>query len=461
MPLPEGVEPVPMARIAVVARTDVSREALLAVASLGAVELELAEGDSGEAAEALRRLHAAGVHEDSPRLPRSVIRAEDLEARRRADLLAGEIEMARRRQAAVPHGDFTIAAGWCPRERLPELQAALASVAAAVVELKPRPFQEPPTLLRAPVASESFRPLVETYGTVHYADIDPTLFTAFSFVLMFGMMFADAGDGLLLALAGVLVRLVPHPRLQPLRRYWLLGVAAGLTSAAFGAAYGEAFGPTGIIPALWLRPLQDPLRLLVAGVLVGSLLLAISYLIGTVNRWREGGFRSALYSASGLAGLLVFLAVAVMAAGVYAVVRPLVVGGAVGAAAGLALMFVGLLAEAGRGPAAVLQATVELFNSVIRLGANSISFARLAAFGMVHAAIGELVWNATSSLWHSAWPVAIAVFAVGSAVAFLLELLVAGIQALRLEYYELFSRIYQGEGRPFAPWKLPVTEEVA
>ncbi len=53
-------------------------------------------------------------------------------------------------------------------------------------------------------------------------------------------------------------------------------------------------------------------------------------------------------------------------------------------------------------------------------------------------------------------------FVVGNALAFALEALVAGIQALRLEYYELFSRVFATEGRPFRPWQLPVVpaEEV-
>jgi V/A-type H+-transporting ATPase subunit I len=47
-------------------------------------------------------------------------------------------------------------------------------------------------------------------------------------------------------------------------------------------------------------------------------------------------------------------------------------------------------------------------------------------------------------------------FATGNAAAFALEALVAGVQALRLEYYELFSRIFAGEGRPFSPWSIPL-----
>ena len=53
---------------------------------------------------------------------------------------------------------------------------------------------------------------------------------------------------------------------------------------------------------------------------------------------------------------------------------------------------------------------------------------------------------------------ACAVFVVGNAVAFSLEGLVAGVQALRLEYYELFSRVFVGEGRPFRPWHVPTDD---
>ncbi len=49
-----------------------------------------------------------------------------------------------------------------------------------------------------------------------------------------------------------------------------------------------------------------------------------------------------------------------------------------------------------------------------------------------------------------------ALFLVGNAVIFGFEALVAGIQALRLEYYELFSRVFESEGRPFVPWHVPL-----
>jgi V/A-type H+-transporting ATPase subunit I len=107
-----------------------------------------------------------------------------------------------------------------------------------------------------------------------------------------------------------------------------------------------------------------------------------------------------------------------------------------------------------------MQAIVELFDSLLRIASNVVSFSRLAAFGMTHAAIGLVVWNAASALGGSGSPAMLAaaavVFVAGHLLSFALEVLVVGVQALRLEYYELFSRVLTAEGREFTPWRLPV-----
>lgn len=461
MPWRDSVEAMPMSRIAIVAPTDHLRSLLVEVANLGVAELETSsDADSNDISEALRRLRASNKLEPEPRLAADAHSAAELEAARRADLLAGELDLDRRAAAGSVRGPFTVLVGWCPRKELEALRSCLEPPGGGVVELVTQPFVEPPTLLVTPRVAEPFRPLVETYGTVRYSDIDPTPFAAISFVLMFGMMFADAGHGLVLAAAGLYLRFSRNSRLASLKRSWALPFAGGLVAAAFGVAYGEFFGPTGLVPPLWLRPLQNPLQLLFAGVLVGALLLAGSYAIGTVNRWREGGLRRALYSSSGIAGALVFAGVGVLVAAVWSSSRLLMVLGLLPVASGLVLLFIGFLVEAGGGWTGVLEASVELFNSLIRLGANSISFARLAAFGMVHAAIGSLVWGGTQSLLAAGlWLAAAPLFLVGNATGFTLELVVAGIQAMRLEYYELFSRIFTGEGRAFKPWHLTVVKE--
>jgi V/A-type H+-transporting ATPase subunit I len=348
-----------------------------------------------------------------------------------------------------------------PAEALPRLAARLAEVGAAAVPM-PRPRgAEPPTLLRQRGAGRAFSPVVETYSTVPYDDVDPTVFAAAAYVAMFGIMFGDAGHGLLLVLLALVLRSGRWRRARPLRAGWTFVLAAGLVSTVVGVAYGEFFGPTGVLPVRWIDPLEEPVVLLVVAVGVGAVLLAGAYALGTMNRVREGGWAHALYAPAGLAGGTLFLGLGLVAGGAYWQQDWLMLAGALVAGTGLVLSFVGLRAAAGPGASGVLQAAVELFDVVVRLGANLVSFARLAAFGLTHAALGAVVWDATTSLWDrggAGLVAAVLVFVVGNAVTFGLEALVAGVQALRLEYYELFSRVFQAEGRPFRPWHVPVVE---
>jgi len=319
-----------------------------------------------------------------------------------------------------------------------------------------------PTALPARRSAAALRPLVDTYATVPYRDVDPAWFAAAAYVVMFGMMFGDVGDGLLLVVGALLLRRSRRASLANVRRVWPLLLALGAMAAVFGLLYGEAFGPTGLVPTLWLAPLDHPEEFLAAGVAVGAALLACAYVIGIVNRWRESGPGGALWAPTGIAGAALFVGLGLVVGGVAWSTPALWIGGLVVAVIGLAMAAVGLRSQAGPGGAGAMQAGVETFDLTLRLGSNVVSFARLAAFGLVHAAIAKVVWDATSSLWAAstlAWIGAIAVFLVGHAVAFALEGLVAGVQALRLEYYELFSRIFVGEGRPFRPWHVPLVRE--
>lgn len=439
----DRIAPARMRRIAIVAPDPALRDVLVQVADAGTVEIAFADG--------------------TPIAEAATVAAFSAKAVRRSGA------------AALP--------GWTPASQVPALSARVSGAGGAVVPLPYPRGIEPPSLPAGRPLRLSLSPLVQTYGTVPYPDVDPSWLAWGSYVLMFGMMFGDVGEGAVLLLVALALRASSsRPSLNRLglsrlglgwlslgwlarfRAAWPFVAGAGAASAICGLLYGECFGPTGLVPALWLDPLDDPVRLLLVAAGVGAVLLAGAYLLGVVNRWREGGLPAALYASSGIAGGTLFGGVALLAGGWRLHWTALLAVGAMLTVAALVLAFTGFLATAGGGGAGRVQASVELFDLVVRLGSNVVSFTRLAAFGLTHAALGLLVWEGTRSLWHRGGGLtvlAVVVFVTGTALAFALEALVAAIQALRLEYYELFSRVFVTQGRPFRPWHLPAAGEPA
>ncbi|MGW7543183.1 V-type ATPase 116kDa subunit family protein [Streptomyces sp. NPDC054770] len=463
MPWPEGMTPVRMRRVAVVVPRVALRDALVRIAEAGCVELDRAEETApGPAALRLRRLEGRGGPEKVGGAAALAVAAPDLdrlEDRRETSLLAGEAELEERAEGAVRQGEVSALAGWCPAGEVPRVAERLAAAGGALLPLPSPPGTDPPTLLR-PAGEVSFTPLVTTYGTPAYADLDPSWPAGLAYLAMFGIMFGDVGHGALLVLGALALRF-GRPRLAPLHRLWPFLAGAGLAAMLAGAAYGEFFGPTGLLPVLWLAPLESPARLLAAAVVFGAGLLALAHAAGAVNRVREGGWAAGLYAASGAAGLLFYLGLALAAAGLVLHLPPAAAVGAALAAAGLVLVAMGLFRATAGGGAGLAETGVRLFDVVVRTGTNTLSFARLAAFGLTHAALADLVWRGTTGLaargpaW---WAGAVLLFAVGTALSFGLEALVAGVQALRLEFYEIFSRLFETEGRPFRPWHVPPAE---
>lgn len=419
----ESLRPVRMQRIAVTAGLEDLRATLVRVGLEGCVEIEPQEPASGG---------PASAETQDP--------------------------VARYAAAASRRGGSAALVGWCPADDVARLAARLGEVGGAVVPL-PRPRGvDPPTLLRdTGTAHRALSPLVRAYGTVPYADADPTFLAGVSYAAMFGLMFGDVGHGALVVAGALVLRSGRIRALVRIRHLWPFVAGAGAAAMAAGLLYGEFFGPTGVVPTLWLTPLDQPLRLLGYAIGFGAFLLAAAYGVGTVNRWREGGTRAAVYAASGVAGALLFLGIALATVGVLAHSGAVEIAGAAVAVPGATAAALGLAATSTRGAAGGFEVGIGLFDLVTRIGSNAVSFARLAAFGLTHAALGAVIWQGTTGLARhgpAALAAAVLVFAAGNAAAFALEGLVVGVQAMRLEYYELFSRIFESEGRPFRPFRL-------
>jgi V/A-type H+-transporting ATPase subunit I len=346
-------------------------------------------------------------------------------------------------------GGLAALSGWVPRRRLDALRALLDTHFHGRYWLDVREptvaeNAEVPSLVRYPAWLGPFIPLVKSYGVPRYGEFDPALPFAFTYLLLFGAMFGDVGHGaVIVVLAAALAR-----RLG--RMAWI-GVAAGAVSMLFGVFYGSVFGYEDIIEPVWLSPLHDPTRVLTIAVAFGVGFIAFTLVVNARNKWRAGRSAEALFDSTGIAGL-VFYAGAVgslaSAAGAADVAQPAAMLALLGGVAIAAYKWIE--AKAGLGER-ILVTLIETLETGINLFSNTLSFMRVAAFSLNHVALALAIFTLAQGLEAAGhWTTII----LGNIVIIVLEGGIVAIQALRLMYYEGFSRFFSGDGRAFAPLSL-------
>jgi V/A-type H+/Na+-transporting ATPase subunit I len=352
--------------------------------------------------------------------------------------------------------------GWVPEADAPAVESCLRGAArgACAVELvRPGAEEEDrvPVLFRSSRLLRPFEKLVAGFGLPRYGELSPAPFLAASYLVMFGVMFGDVGHGAVLFLAGLL-----GLRVARWRDASLLLLLCGCTSALAGLAYGSWFGLDRFRSlALWRDPLGgDPIRTLEAAVGFGVLVISLGLLLHVIDRFRHRDPLAACLDRFGLAGLTFY----------WAALALLVAPGAQG---GRILPVVLVLTAAAwpierrlrearhpaegparAGAAALASDLIEIFDTALTFLASTVSFVRLAAYGMSHAALLLSVLLLARAVARPGGLAFGLVLAAGNLVAILLEGIIAGVQALRLEYHEFFGKFFSGAGRPFRPFRL-------
>ena len=313
----------------------------------------------------------------------------------------------------------------------------------------------PPTRLKNPKLLKPFEMFVEMYGLPAYNEMDPTAFIALTYTLMFGIMFGDVGQGLALVLGGFLLYRIKGMRLAGIISF------AGLWSVFFGFMYGSVFGFEELLPAVWMKPMDNIMNVLMMAIGFGALLILVAMVLNIVNSIRSKEYGRLLFNQSGLAGLICYGFVAVCVV-LFATGHGLPATIMIGIAVGLPLLAI-LLKEPlshliekkspvlpeGSKAMFLVEALVEGFDVVLSYATNTISFVRVGAFALSHAGMmGVVMTLAGLEKGNPNWVVIV----LGNILVAGLEGLVVGIQVLRLEYYELFSRFYKGSGHAFDPY---------
>ena len=362
--------------------------------------------------------------------------------------------------------DYYILCGWMAEDDVKKFMAEAEQddkVFVVVEDDHDSYFGEPPTKLENPKLFKPFEMFVGMYGLPAHNEMDPTLFVGLTYSFIFGVMFGDVGQGLLLVIVGALVY---HFKKSPLAG---IIATAGVFSTIFGFMFGSVFGFEDVIQPLWLRPIDHMTTLpfvgklntvFIVSIAFGMGLIVIAMVLHIINAFREHDTQSTWFDPNGVAGLVFYGSVA-------AVVILFMSGRPTPAGIVLAVMFgVPLLLILFKEPLTnrlkkkkekikegkvmfFVEGFFELFEMLLSYFSNTLSFVRIGAFAVSHAAMMEVVLMlAGVESGNTNWVVVV----LGNLFVCLMEGLVVGIQVLRLEYYEMFSRFYKGRGRKFEPY---------
>lgn len=333
------------------------------------------------------------------------------------------------------------------------------------VEIKPAMGDSrltPPTKLKNNWFSRPFRMFVEMYGVPSYTDFDPTNLVAISYTFLFGMMFGDIGQGIVLSLIGYFFYKWKGMQLGA------VGMRLGISSTIFGFVFGSIFGSEALFehfmePMFLPMESENTMTLLMAAIATGVILIIISIAFNIILNLKKKHWGDLLFSQNGIAGLVFYVSVLLLVANMLVGLN-LPLGGPlyIGLLIAMPVIMIFLkeplsyklegekMFPHGFG-AFFTEAFFELFEVMLTFIANTMSFLRVGGFVLSHAGMMMVVYTLAEMV---AGGTAITlsyllVVVIGNAFVMCLEGMIVGIQVLRLEFYEMFSRYYEGKGKPF------------
>lgn len=358
------------------------------------------------------------------------------EARANVDTLHWYLRHA---AGTLTEGPFCHVTGWTTARNPLQLREALEKAGIRAVLRLP----QPPARSAPPVATldnwwaRPFQPFLVMWGTPDRLTVDPSGLLPVIVPLLFGYMFPDVGHGLLLVLLGLaLYRRSPRTRfLMP----------CGLAAMVFGALFGEVFGFHGLVPPLWMKPLDDPLAVLAIPMGFGVVLMLLGLAFaGFEAHWR-GELRAWLLLDAAVLLLYVSLLAGVFTPRAFWFTGLAIVQYFIGAL---------VLASAGERGMALLNAAGQLLLSIFELAMNTLSFLRVGAFALAHAALSLAILTLAEGV-DSPWAWGLIIL-LGNLFGVVMEGLLVFVQTTRLVLFEFFIRFLHAEGRLFrAVGKVP------
>lgn len=344
--------------------------------------------------------------------------------------------------------------GWVLEEKVDAVVQLLEERGDAYELTDPTPEDDVPVLLSNNAMASQFEPVVSLYSLPAYGSFDPTFIMSFFYIIIFGLMFADVGYGVLLMLGCILGQKLLKPE-GSLKKFLNMFTMCGGSMVVMGVLFGGYFGdlPQAIAQgfggrteeldlSLWFNPLNDPMLFLVVSIVIGAIHLFAGLAVQFVILWKSGDKVSAVCDAG--SWMLIFIGAGVSFLSLYA---------------GLAIVALGvlmILCTAGRHEKNPIMKFVKgllgLYG-IVNYISDLLSYSRILSLGLASAVIAS-VFNIIGTM---AGPTVIGVLllivvgTIGHVMNLSINLLGSFVHTSRLQYIEFFGKFYEDGGRPFMP----------
>lgn len=366
---------------------------------------------------------------------------------------------------ATKYKNYFMLVGWIPESEYSQFENALKQIDGIELDYdNPEQVKHltPPTKLKNRGLFKYFEYFVEMYGVPNYHEIDPTAIVAITYTLLFGIMFADVGQGIILALVGLFMHKFKKMQLGRIL------IPCGIASTVFGFVFGSLFGFEHALDPLYhslglegkpVKIMESATGIVVVSIGLGVVLIILAMLLSIISSIKQKNLANAIFGHNGIAGMVLYLSLLLVVGGSFMSLE-LPVGKI--AFAGIVLPIILIFFKH---PISDLikyrkiqihsvsdffiENFFEMFEVLLSYLTNTLSFMRVGAFVLIHSGMMMAFFALAEMMGGGIGTAMMIVF--GNVFVIALEGLLVGIQVLRLEFYEMFSRFYNGDGVLYKP----------
>ena len=334
-----------------------------------------------------------------------------------------------------------------------------------------------PVEMDTPGALAPFSRIVNNFNTPEYGSVNPVFLTTIAFMIMFALMFADVGQGFVLLLIGFFMG--RSYKKNPMKKEGLISsnlcellIYLGFASMAGGALFGSYFGFE-VFPPLWFNfhgvvmgtandstsLINDVYDILGITIKFGFAVIVVGLILNWINLARKKDWVHLLLDKYGISGGTIFI-IGYWGANVFVASGYKTFPSSPLFTYGIGIPVFALLLKAPFKAAInktkvkidIMDWFVDLLEIFSGYLSNTLSFMRVAGLGIAHVSLMAAFEQMSEMIPNLAGKILILL--IGNALVIALEGLSAGIQALRLNYYEFFTKFFTGRGVAYKPVNL-------